>query len=244
MGSQPDAYSSAFAARGSDYDRAMRAHPGVRVREFAQVIEAAELQPGMVVGDVPAGGGYLQQYMSSTVRCMSHEPCASFGQGHHGAGSLFPFPWTDGSLDRVISLAGVHHHPDKRPFHAEVHRVLVPGGLYVLSDVDADSPVGRFLDGFVGRHNGTGHDGIYLGAELVPQLTEAGFSVRSDQLVRFLWSAPDDETLADFCIGLFSLSGVTRDEFLEVASRELGIERSPGATSLRWELRTVVSQRE
>jgi len=242
---RPDAYSRDFAERGSSYDRAMRSHPEARRAEFRQVVEAASLLPGHLVGDVPAGGGYLRAHLPEGVRWVGHEPCASFGAAvaHGATGGILPFPWQDASLDRVISLAGVHHHEDKRPFHAEVRRVLVRGGLYALSDVAAGSPVATFLDGYVGERNGTGHEGHYLGEGSRADLAAAGFAVVSDEARRFHWVAPDRDSLADFCIGLFSLSGTSRGSFLGAAEQLLGVDEVPGGVGLRWELRTLVAVR-
>lgn len=240
-----DAYARDFAERGSSYDRAMRAHPAARRAEFAQVVRAARLRPGDRVGDVPAGGGYLRAHLPADVMWLGHEPCASFGAeaAHGDSHGVLPLPWSDASLDRVISLAGVHHHEDKRPFHREPARVLRPGGLYALSDVASGSPVGRFLDGFVGERNRTGHAGSYLGPETPSQLREAGFVVREDELRRFHWVAADPGSLADFCVVLFGLADTPRELFLEVAARELGIETLPDGVGLRWELRTLVAER-
>lgn len=241
---EPDAYSRDFAERGSAYDRAMRAHPLARAEEFAQVVRSADLRPGHLVGDVPSGGGYLRAHLPAGVEWLGHEPCASFlGGGHHGSGGLLPFPWPDASLDRLISLAGVHHHADKRPFHGEVARVLRAGGLYVLSDVAEGSAVARFLDEFVGSHNQTGHEGFYLGETLVSELAESGLDPVSDSLREIAWRAPDAESLASFCIGLFSLRDVTPELFLRTAENRLGLARDAGGVVLRWQLRTVVSRR-
>lgn len=240
-----DAYTRDFAERGSAYDRAMRAHPLARRAEFAQVIRAARLGPGHRVGDVPAGGGYLRSHLPPDVTWLGHEPCASFGagSGHADTRGVLPLPWPDASLDRVISLAGVHHHDDKLPFHLEVARVLVPGGLYALSDVAADSAVGGFLDGFIGSRNRTGHAGRYLGPETPVQLRAAGLEVMEDSIRRFHWTAPDRDALADFCIGLFGLADTSRETFLEAADRALGIDDLPGHVGLRWELRTLVARK-
>lgn len=240
-----DAYARDFAERGSAYDRAMRAHPDVRRDEFQQVVEAARLRPGQRVGDVPAGGGYLRGFLPPSVEWLGHEPCASFGPdaGHGASGGVLPLPWKDASLDRVISLAGVHHHEEKLPFHREVARVLVPGGVYALSDVAHGSPVARFLDGFVGSRNGTGHAGHYLGDEVARELGAAGLEVVADGIRRFHWVAPDEAVLADFCVGLFGLVGTSREEFIAEARVALGVDRLPGGAGLRWELRTLTAIR-
>lgn len=238
-----EGYTEMFGERGGSYDRAMRLLPGAREREFAQVVERARLRPGMTLGDVPAGGGYLAAHLPEGVSWRGHEPCASF-RGAHGRGvagvPLLPFPWEDRSMDRVVSLAGVHHQADKLPFHHEVRRVLRPDGLYVLSDVAEGSAPARFLDGFVGSHNSTGHDGSYLGASAVGELAAAGLACLSDELVEFHWVAPGRSELAGFCSRLFDLRGVDAARLLEAASDILGVDDLPDGVGLRWSLRTLV----
>lgn len=238
-----DGYAEMFGERGGSYDRAMRLLPGARRREFAQAVERAQVLPGMTLGDVPAGGGYLAAHLPEGVAWRGHEPCASF-QGAHGGRAtgvpLLPLPWSDRSMDRVISLAGVHHQPDKLPFHREVRRVLRPGGLYVLSDVAEGSAPARFLDGFVGRHNSTGHEGHYLGESAARELAAAGFACLSDERVDFHWVAPGREQLAAFCGLLFDLRGEGPRRLIEAAESLLGIDEVDGGVGLRWSLRTLV----
>jgi len=242
-----DGYAEAFGARGGRYDEAMRRHPRARDQEFGQLVSRAGLTPGMALGDVPAGGGYLGAHLPAGVAWLGHEPCASFQQGGalHGVAPggppLLPFPWADASLDRVVSLAGVHHQPDKRPFHREARRVLRAGGLYLLSDVAEDSPTARFLDGFVGRHNSTGHEGFYLGKGCVAELEDAGFRVLSDERVRFHWLFSSCEELAAFCTLLFDLRAPGPSLVADAAREMLGIDEMPGGeVGLRWALRTLV----
>lgn len=241
-----DGYADTFGARGGSYDRAMRLHPMARREEFAQVVRRAGLAPGMCLGDVPAGGGYLALHLPEGVAWRGHEPCASFQQGGSAHAALadgpplLPFPWGDGSLDRVVSLAGVHHQPDKAPFHREARRVLRPDGIYVLSDVAEGSPASRFLDGFVGRHNSTGHAGSYLGESTRRDLGEAGFRVLSDETVDFHWVLPTRSDLAAFCALLFDLRAEGAAQVLDAAQDILGIDRlADGSAGLRWSLRTL-----
>ena len=94
----------------------MQCCPDARQQEFAQAVDAARLTSGMVVADVPAGGGYLQRYLPSGCHWLGHEPCASFT--NHGtltgdARPLLPLPWSDASaVDPeeafVAALASCH----------------------------------------------------------------------------------------------------------------------------------------
>lgn len=58
---QMKTYDELFETRGSAYDRAMRRYPRARDQEFRQVVERALLGEGMLVADVPAGGGRLRR---------------------------------------------------------------------------------------------------------------------------------------------------------------------------------------
>jgi SAM-dependent methyltransferase len=45
----------------------------------------------------------------------------------------------DASADVVISNCTINHAPDKRAVYAEIHRILRPGGRFVVSDVIAET---------------------------------------------------------------------------------------------------------
>ncbi len=239
-------YEEMFVERGSAYDRAMRSLPLARAAEFGQAIARAGVRPGHVLADVPAGGGYLRGFLPAGVAWVGHEPCASFQSGQHGSAvtgrPLLPFPWSDGTVDRVICLAGLHHQTDKAPFHAEVRRVLRPAGRYVLSDVAAASPVAVFLDGFIGAHNSTGHEGTYLDDATAPALSAGGWRLLSDELVRFHWIFRDRAQLGEFCHGLFDLRTASPSVVADAAADLLGVDELSEGVGLRWELRTIVAE--
>lgn len=241
-------YAQIFAARGSAYDRAMQRYPDARQQEFRQVIEAAQLAPGMVVGDVPAGGGYLRRHLPHGCQWMGHEPCASFT--NHGAVAgdarpLLPLPWPDASADVVISLAGVHHIDDKRPLFRELLRVIRAGGRLAVSDVATGSAVAAFLDGYVGAHNSTGHRGVFLDERTLAMLSEAGWSVRSHGVRDFCWVFPDRAAMAGFCHELFDLRSASVDDAQGAIEAQLGVtELASGQVGMAWSLMTIVAQKE
>ncbi len=238
-------YEAMFADRGAAYDAAMQACPEARRQEFLQLLHRADPQPGHTVADVPAGGGYLNRYLPDECQWLGYEPCESF----HASGDteptseLLPLPWAPNSVDVAVSLAGVHHMADKRPFFQAVREVVKPGGRFVLSDVTEGSRVARFLDGFVGSHNSTGHDGIYLGRHTLAELDACGWSVASCEQVDFHWVFPDAETMVAFCQRLFDLRSpfdVTRAAIEE----QLGIDRlALDQVGMRWSLMTIVANR-
>ncbi|CAM3443044.1 class I SAM-dependent methyltransferase [Halomonas lysinitropha] len=238
-------YTTLFDKRGTAYDSAMQAFPEARREEFEQLVARAALKPGMRVADVPAGGGYLKRYLPEGCEWWSHEPCESFT--NHGTSSsgrpLLPLPWAEASVDVAVSLAGVHHLEDKRPLFEELKRVVRPGGHLVLSDVAKGSAVAGFLDDYVGAHNSTGHEGVYLDSHTLDHLIEAGWSILACDQVDFHWRFDDSESMAAFCHQLFDLHNNIATTCRAIETR-LGRERlSDGTTGLRWSLMTIVAAR-
>jgi len=241
-------YEDLFGQRGSAYDRAMLAYPEARAQEFAQVLAHAALSPGMVVADVPAGGGYLRRYLPEGCGWVGHEPCADFTNHRTGAQEsgmpLLPLPFADSAADVAISIAGVHHLADKRPLFRDMRRIVRPGGRFVLSDVATDTPVARFLDGFVGDNNSTGHEGVFLDAHTPGELAEAGWDVLSHRLEAFHWVFADEDAMVAFCRGLFDICKAGDAAIARALHDGPGVEQLPdGRTGLRWSLMTIVARR-
>lgn len=241
-------YEELFGQRGSSYDRAMLAYPDARAQEFEQVIAPASLTPGMIVADIPAGGGYLKRYLPKDCRWIGHEPCADFTNHRCGAVAsgrpLLPLPFAEQTADVVISLAGVHHLSDKRPLFRDIFRVTRPGGIFVLSDVAAATPVASFLDGFVGDHNSTGHDGIFLDNHTLAELAEAGWEVVSEKLNDFHWVFEDTQSMVAFCRQLFDICRADDASILRELREGPGVDLLPGGkVGLRWTLMTIMARR-
>lgn len=240
-------YQEHFDARGSAYDFAMQRQPDARKQEFSQAIDAARLRAGMVVADVPAGGGYLKHCLPSDCMWWGHEPCASFT--NHGAVGddsrpLLPLPWPQASVDVAISLAGVHHIDDKRPLFAELHRVVKPGGRLVVSDVATGSTVAQFLDGYVGAHNSTGHEGVFLDEHTLQELRQTGWAIESSVIRDFHWVFSDRYAMADFCHGLFDLRTSSVADTQAAIETQLGITAlAEGGVGMHWALMTIVAVR-
>lgn len=233
-------YEDLFRVRGAPYDNAMCLFPDARREEFLNTVRRADLKPGQSVGDVPAGGGYLARYLPKTVHWFGHEPCASFGAGGTDQG-LLPLPWADGALDTAISIAGVHHLEDKRPLFAELARTVRIGGRLVLADVHEGSAVSGFLDGWVDRHNSTGHKGAYLGDHTLDELHETGWQVLSAERVPFHWRFPDKAGMAEFCNRMFDLRNCRPEETAHVIEADLGIDHLEDDVGMRWELYMIVA---
>ncbi len=238
----PANYEELFQLRGATYDGAMGRFPDARREEFLNTIARAALVPGARVADVPAGGGYLARYLPEGCIWMGHEPCASFG---HGATDqdrdLLPLPWEDASIDAALSIAGVHHLDDKGPLFRELARVVKPGGRLVLADVHEASAVSRFLDGWVDRHNSTGHVGSYLGDHTLDELDRAGWDVVSAERVPFHWRFDDIGDMGQFAHKLFDLRTSSPQDTARTISDELGVDTLGDGIGMRWELYMVAA---
>ena len=165
-------YQELFDSRGAGYDDAMARWPSARDEEFAFAIDLAGPVAGERMLDVPAGGGYLAERLPDGVEYLALETAPSFAARCRARGldvveaPLDGSTLPAGSVDVVVSIAGVHHEADLGALLGAWRRLLRPGGRVVVADVAVGVSVATFLDGFVGRHNGVGHAGTFLGPDV------------------------------------------------------------------------------
>lgn len=174
----------------------MQAQPWARRMEFERAIALADLQSGHVVADIPAGGGYLRGLVPNDVRLVAVKTSAIFLRQNQSAfagdsqlmcSDLREIPLPANSLDRIISLAGAHHLHDKAAFYHEAWRLLKPGGVFVLADVEENSRVAHFLNNWVHTHNSRGHEGVFLDCNVTRELGVSGFEIEGATLLVYMW---------------------------------------------------------
>ena len=85
-----------------------------------------------------------------------------------GDSELLPF--SDGSFDVVYCNDSFHHYPSPQNVLREVHRVMKPGGTFLMGDC-WQPYVGRVIMNFYMRHSKEGDVKIYSKAELVSMLS-------------------------------------------------------------------------
>ena len=105
------------------------------------------IRPGIRVADVGAGEGFFSQLLGEHVRNkLGREPsevitaCDIFPEYFRYAAvrceRIFPdgrLPYDDGSIDIACSLEVVEHVEDQFAFARELHRIIRPGGLAIIS---------------------------------------------------------------------------------------------------------------
>lgn len=239
-------YDQIFAERGTGYHRQMAEQPEAREQEFSQAIAAADLQAGQLVLDVPSGGAYLSRYLPESVRYVAVETCAVFyrfaqqrvGDQAIRVASLEQTGLPGSSVDRVLSISGLHHIEDRYSVYCELTRLLRPGGLAVLADVSEQTPVAAFLNGFVDQHNSQGHQGYFFNARDKQDAERAGLLVQSSQLVHYAWQFSSEPAMLKYCRGLFGIEA--GDAELLAALQTLGVQHTAHGVSLQWQLQHLL----
>lgn len=236
-------YEEIFAARADLYHGAMELAPKARDREFGLILEQAPVEPGMTLIDMPAGGGYLLDYLPKGVHYIAVETAPYFlarcptgpGTERH-LSQLNSLPFEDGSADYAVSMAALHHEPDVSGVFREVCRVLKPGGRFVAADVEAGSPTGIFLNGFVAAHNSMGHDGAFFNAATRAFLGQAGLEILSDRQIDFTWRFSSEDEMGQFAKSLFGLDKATVPTVIQGIGDILGYESDAEGVAMNWRL--------
>lgn len=245
----PRTYQAIFDARAARYHAAMAGWPRARDEEFAAVVPWLKLAPGQRLADLPCGGGYLSGHLPDGVDVIGVDPSASFaalGQAHapHPVthAPLTPSPVPAGSVDAVVSVAGLHHAPNLDEIFEAFRDAVRPGGRVVVADVERGTGPAVFLNGFVDAHNPQGHDGDFFHEGTAERLRGAGLEVEHDAVAEYRWRYPDDAGMAAFLRDLFGIEA-TDEAVLEAVARDLGMEDAEHEVSHGWSLRVIACRR-
>ena len=246
-----DDYQAVFTERGDAYHEAMTRWPGAREEELTLLLRTLRPQPGEVLVDAPAGGGYLAAWLPPGVRYVAVEAAKPFfdrcpqDAGHRRVlCPLSKIELPDASADVATSLAGLHHEPDVDAVLAELARVLRPGGRLGIADVRRQSAPDGFLNGFVDAHSRLGHRGSFFDATLADRLCDAGLRDVTLFSEPLRWRFSDTPSMVAFVRLLFGVDRATDAEIGAAIADELGTEPLPGGgVALHWELLTATGRK-
>jgi SAM-dependent methyltransferase len=237
-------YQTIFEQRGNLYNRATRACPDARAQERQLLLERLALRAGLTVCDAPAGGGYVAEGLAlrNGIDVICVEPSRAFAGDIDRrfptvVSALDDIALPPAAVDRVASLAGLHHLPRKDAFFREAARILRRGGRIAVADVLVDTPPALFLNGTVHRLSETGHQGTFLApGELTRLLEDAGFVDVREEHCEYTWRFPDAATMVAYCADLFGLTRAEPDELLTEIECGPGVIRSATDLGMRWSL--------
>ena len=240
----PESYSSIFNRRGQHYHQAMVDYPHARRSEFETVLDLLDIQPGMVMCDVPSGGCYVSDFISIPVSLISVETSEVFMRqaqtldNHRNliCDNISNIPLDTATVDRVLSLAGLHHVEDQAGFYREAARLLRPTGILCIADVRKGSGVDGFLNDFVDQHNSMGHTGEFLCDRTLIQLQSSGFEVLYAEPVTYQWQFESPVAMTRCCQLLFGIDRADPATILEGINHYLGYDQHDGCCRMNWEL--------
>ena len=239
-----DKYSKIFDKRGGQYHQAMAEQPNVRAEEFNNIVKIADLKEGMSVFDIPSGGGYLFDYIDCDTNFTQVETSKAFyeyANKNASVGNLYcediaKLPVADEKIDRIISLAGLHHIEDRRPFYKEAKRVLSNDGLLCIADVAEGAGADRFLNIFVEENSSEGHKGLFINQSDIQQIENSGFTVNKSEIIDYFWYYDSVEDMVDYTKKMFGINQYSDVNVLKGIEEYLGYKVVDGKVQMNWSL--------
>ncbi|AFZ55624.1 methyltransferase domain-containing protein [Anabaena cylindrica FACHB-243] len=237
-------YKDIFNQRARYYHQAMIDFPLAREEEFYHVLNIADISQGNIICDIPAGGGYLNNFIQYENKIISVETSIEFLSFYGNKGinqtiicnSMNEIPLQSTSIDRVISLAALHHVSNKKAFYQESLRLLKDKGILCIADVFTGTGVADFLNIFVDKYNPMGHKGDFLNETTKADLESLSFQVLSAAQIGFNWKFDSLENMVRFCKLLFYINDANDRQILKGIQKYLGYKVVDNQYCLPWEL--------
>ena len=207
-------YKEQFSKRCESYFSAMSKYPNAMAQEFQVAVNALDLQGHETVVNIPAGCVNLDLFFPPTVHYKPFEIDEHFARRvHQEVCSLYKIPCETNSVDRVITVAGLHHfsEQERRQFYEEIKRILKPGGVFIIADVQQGSLQDVWLNDFVNTYNSLGHKGLFWSEADGHLLEETGFSVHMCEK-SYAWTFTNRAAMVDFSKDLFYLDLATEEQ--------------------------------
>ena len=240
-----DSYAEIFLQRAGEYHGAIARWPDARDAEFRAVLDPFENAPDGLICDMPSGGGYLAHHLRAGLDYVGVEPADGFFDADNRGlrrvkSDLGNVTLADGSVDHLVSLAGLHHESDLGRVFREMRRLVRTGGLVVIADAAAGTPPAHFLNGFVDRHNPQGHEGRFFDDKTAALVEAAGLRIVEDELTPVPWAFDSEAEAGAFCKKLFWLPELASEAVAEALAGEIGFIHRDGRVLLDWTLRRFI----
>lgn len=216
--------------------------PNARFEERAAALAQFILEPTHVVCDVPSWGGYFARGIPDPKRviCLDPDPKMVNCPGARVLmSSAISFPIPTASVDRLVSLVGMHHQSEqfRSLFMLEVARVMRHTGVAVVSEVLEGSPVATFLNQEVDRYSERGHKATFFAVGGVKSALEAaGLTNVVEQTLPLMWRFDTQSQMMSYCKALFAMTKATDAEVLTALHTHFSIVELNGMVCLPWPL--------
>lgn len=243
-------YNQVFKTRADSYMYAINHYKHAMQEEFDAAVE---------VLDVPDDGCHIVHVQAAGIPLFDRgfewyhpfETSPDFARFGFDMCTYEHIPLPDGSMDRAIILASLHHASDEErcKLFRELHRVCNSGARFVIGDVCVNSRMDRWLNEFVDTYNPSGHKGRFFSPidEHFPRLLEqCGWTLSHTEMRRYTWRFDSESDMCDFVVHLFGLSVSDKgDDWLKDKLREYlkFWTDDDGQCYFEWELLFFVSYR-
>jgi hypothetical protein len=208
-------YNNTFIKRADAYTYAVTTYPHVMDNEFKTAVDVCNIQLTDVIINIPAACVPLDMYFQvRPKRYIEYETNKSFAERvNMKYCSFFGIPEPDETIDKIISLASLHHMTvnERDIFYKECRRLLHQNGRFIIGDVQDASKECIWLNEFVNTYNSSGHHGLFWSEADRNLLEQNGFMV-DIQLKTYPWIFDTKDAMIDFCKHLFGLDKATDQE--------------------------------
>lgn len=212
-------YDMTFKNRAAEYNYAVQKYPHVLMNELSTAALMVDAKPNEVIVNIPGACVDISKYIPDSAVYKPYETNRSFSLVTgipYSANFCIPEP--DDSVDKVLSLASLHHSTDEErvEFYKSVYRCLKPGGKLIIGDVHIGSREDKWLNEFVNKFNG--HNGKFWSEEDTKLMTGfnvvTGFNVTTEMKC-YPWTFASQNEMVDFCRHLFGLKNASDAEIEE-----------------------------
>ena len=203
----------------------------------------------LIICDVPSGGCYISNFIQQNLKIISIETSSEFIKDSQNTANntilvcenISNTSLESNSIDRIMSLAGLHHVDRKVNFYKEAYRLLKPSGILCIADALKDSKVANFLDIFVDQYNSMGHQGNFLTEQTKEELKFINFQVLYNASFSYNWCFDSVANMVDYCQLLFGLDRANYNQILGGIEKYLGYYLEDDKCYMNWELHFIKS---